>query len=59
MDGFDRGREIARQMRDKEGPYWDRWVAGRRTALERELQQIYVDLGLMTEEGAPIGQATD
>jgi hypothetical protein len=46
-------------MRDKEGPYWDRWVAGRRTALERELQQIYVDLGLMTEEGAPIGQATD
>ena len=59
MDGFDLGREVARQMRDKEGPFYDKWVAGRRAALEKELRQIYLDLGLITEEGVPSGQGAD
>jgi len=46
-------------MRDKEGPFYDKWVAGRRAALEKELRQIYLDLGLITEEGVPSGQGAD
>jgi hypothetical protein len=50
MENYERAAAAAQQMAEKSGPYYDKWVAGRRAALERELRQIYLDLGLIDDE---------